>query len=134
MLVSDSVTACDELAEIDISPIITRCGADTVHYAILSYKNIAAKPTITADTITFIPQNNDYATAEIVYKVSCGVLSAVGKIIIVYKNECVGITCEESEYCDKCTGICQPHAGDFTVLTGTEINPLPAPSTNIRII
>ena len=103
MLVSDSVTACDESAEIDISPIVAKCGSSPKSYKILSSKNVTGTPTITATTITFVPANNNYATAEIVYKVSCGMLSDIGKIIIVYKNECVGVDCETSEGCNKCT-------------------------------
>ena len=107
ILVSNSVTACDELAEIDISPIIAKCGGLPVSYSIVSYKNVTGTPTIDSDKITFVPFNNNYESDEIVYKVSCGILSAIGKIIIVYKNECVGVTCASDRICNKCTGICE---------------------------
>ena len=107
ILVSNSVTACDVLAEIDISPIIAKCGGLPVSYSIISYKNVTGTPTINPDKVTFVPYNNNYESAEIVYKVSCGILSAIGKIIIVYKNNCVGVTCSTNQTCNKCTGICQ---------------------------
>lgn len=105
MLVSNSVTACDLSGEIDISPIVTKCGSNPVYYSIISYKNVS-DPTINSSEITFKPVNNNYESGEIVYKVSCGILSDVGKIIIVYKNKCTGVICEPGYTCDKCTGQC----------------------------
>ena len=107
MLVADQVTACAGSTDIDISPVTTTCGTLTPKFSIISYKNVTGIPTITANKITFVPANNDYAPAEIVYKVSCGILSASGKIIIVYKNECIDVTCTSNQLCDKCTGICE---------------------------
>lgn len=106
ILVSDSVTACDELAEIDISPIIAKCGGLPVSYSIVSYKNVTGTPTIDSDKVTFVPYNNNYESGEIVYKISCGILSATGKIIIVYKNNCIGADCPINHVCNKCTGDC----------------------------
>jgi hypothetical protein len=114
ILVSDSVTACDVLAEIDITPIIAKCGDSPVSYSIISYKNVTGVPTIDSEKVTFVPFNNNYASAEIVYKVSCGILSAVGKIIIVYKNNCVGTSCAEFMTCNKCTGICEDNDYDYS--------------------
>ena len=107
MLVADQVTACAGATDIDISPITTRCGTTVPKFSILSYKNVTGVPSIVADKITFTPANNNYAPAEIVYKVSCGILSASGKVIIVYKNECIDVTCPDNRICDKCTGICE---------------------------
>ena len=115
LLVADQVTACAGATDIDISPIIAACGDITAKYAIISSKNVTGTPTIDADAITFVPANNDYAPAEIVYKVSCGILSATGKVIIVYKNNCVDITCGASEICNKCTGICETIVGGLSV-------------------
>lgn len=120
MLVSNSVTACDSSGEIDISPIIAKCGGDTVYYNILSYKNVS-NPTITSSQITFTPVNNNYEVGEITYKVSCGMLSDVGKITIVYKNNCDGITCPPNNTCNKCTGVCTPLDGSIGV-GGSAIN------------
>lgn len=120
MLVSNSVTACDSSGEIDISPIITKCGGDTVYYNILSYKNVS-NPTITSSQITFTPVNNNYEVGEITYKVSCGMLSDVGKITIVYKNNCDNITCPPNHTCNKCTGVCTPLDGNIGV-GGSAIN------------
>lgn len=113
MLVSNSVTACDSTGEIDISPVIAKCGTDTVHYTILSYKNVAS-PTITSSQITFTPVNNNYEIGEITYKVSCGILSDVGKITIVYKDNCVNALCGDYQTCDKCTGDCNDDEFDYS--------------------
>jgi hypothetical protein len=83
MLVADQVTACGLATDIDISPIIAACGTTAAKYAIISSKNVTGTPTITKDAITFVPANNDYAPAEIVYKVSCGILSATGKVMFI---------------------------------------------------
>jgi hypothetical protein len=107
LLVADQVTACAGSTVIDISPITANCGSIEPKFTILSYKNVTGIPTITENTITFVPANNNYAPAEIVYKVACGLLSASGKVIIVYKNECIDITCETGERCNKCTGLCE---------------------------
>ena len=107
ILVHDSVTACDLLGEIDISPIIAKCGGLPDSYSIVSSKNVTGTPTINSEQVTFIPFNNNYESAEIVYKVSCGILSAIGKIIIVYKNNCVGVTCASNQICNKCTAVCE---------------------------
>lgn len=116
LLVSDQVTACVVIpTDIDISPVIAACGDIDAKYAIISYKNVTGKPTIDADAITFIPANNNYAPGEIVYKVSCGILSATGKVIIVYKNECIDITCDDNETCNKCTGLCESLPGGLAV-------------------
>lgn len=120
MLVSDSVTACDSSGEIDISPIVTKCGTDTVYYNIISYKNVA-NPTISSSQITFTPVNNNYEVGEITYKVSCGMLSDIGKITIVYKNNCSTITCPPNNTCNKCTGVCTPINGSIGV-GGSAIN------------
>ena len=114
ILVSNSVTACDVLAEIDISPIIAKCGGSPVSYSIVSYKNVTGTPTIDSDKVTFVPFNNNYESAEIVYKVSCGILSAIGKIIIVYKNNCVGVVCTTDKICNKCTGLCETISIDLS--------------------
>jgi len=123
MLVSDSVTACDLSGEIDISPVIARCGTDTVHYTILSYKNVS-NVTITSSQIDFTPVNNNYESGEITYKVSCGMLSDVGKIIIVYKNNCVNTICGDYQTCDKCTGDCNDDEFDYSTQF-PESTPLP---------
>lgn len=107
MLVADQVTACDGSTDIDISPILAACGGIEPKYTILSYKNVTGTPTITENKITFTPANNNYAVAEIVYKVTCGILSNSGKIIIVYKNNCSDITCPDGKVCNKCTGLCE---------------------------
>jgi hypothetical protein len=113
MLVSNSVTACDLSGEIDISPIVAKCGNDPVYYTIVSYKNVS-DPTINSEEITFTPVNNDYQSGEIVYKVSCGMLSDIGKIIIVYKNNCVGVICDSGYTCEKCTGQCNVVNNDLS--------------------
>ena len=59
MLVSDSVTACDLSGEIDITPIVTKCGTNPVNYSIVSYKNVA-NVTISSTQIDFVPVNNNY--------------------------------------------------------------------------
>lgn len=117
MLVADQVTACAGSTDIDISPITVTCDTIEPKFTILSYKNVTGVPTITEDKITFIPANNDYAPAEIVYKVSCGMLSTSGKIIIVYKNECIDITCDDNKICNKCTGICEDILIDLSNLS-----------------
>ena len=113
MLVSDSVTACDSTGEIDISPIVTKCGTNSVSYSIISYKNVS-NPTINSSGITFVPVNNNYESAEIIYKVSCGILSDTGKIIIVYKDRCVGVVCQSGYSCNKCTGVCSNVTNDLS--------------------
>lgn len=115
ILVHDSITACDLAGEIDISPIIAKCGGLTAKYSIISQKNVTGVPTITATKINFVPANNNYETGEIVYKVSCGILSAVGKVIIVYKNMCVDVTCGNTKVCNKCTGLCENLPGGLLV-------------------
>lgn len=107
MLVTDQVTACDPVTDIDISPVIAACGSTPAVYSIISSKNVS-NPTITSTAVTFTPVNNNYAPGEIVYKVACGRLSDFGKIIIVYTNNCVNVNCDEYETCDKCTGDCIP--------------------------
>lgn len=135
MLISDSVTACDLLGEIDISPIVTKCGTNTKSYKILSSKNITGTPTITSSKITFVPANNNYAPGEIVYKVSCGMLSASGKIIIVYKNECTGVNCAVTEKCNKCTGNCEDLPGSITTIApGSNGFVLNVPNGGINVI
>jgi len=121
MLVSDQVAACDESAEIDISPIVVKCGSTEKSYKIISSKNVTGIPTITATKITFTPADNNYASAEIIYKVSCGILSAIGKIVIVYKNNCVGVDCDSSERCNKCSGECVDIEGSLSVDVGSII-------------
>jgi len=118
MLVSDSVTACDLLGEIDITPIITKCGTNPVNYSIVSYKNVA-NVTISSTQIDFVPVNNNYESGEITYRVACGILSAVGKIIIVYKNNCLAVSCASNEKCNKCTGDCDSLPGGL--ITGGSI-------------
>lgn len=107
MLVSDQVTACDALAEILISPVVTTCGTTVPVYSIVSVKNVKPNPLITSTKITFIPENNNYETGEIIYKVSCGRLSSIGKILIVYKNNCITTNCTQYQICNKCTGLCE---------------------------
>ncbi len=114
MLVADQVTACAGSTDIDISPVTVTCGDIEPKFTILSYKNITGTPTITEDKITFIPANNDYAPAEIVYKVACGMLSTSGKVIVVYKNNCLDITCPDIQVCNKCTGICEDISIDLS--------------------
>lgn len=117
LLVADQVTACSNVAtDIDISPIIAACSVEA-KYTIVSYKNVTGVPTITSTAVTFIPANNDYKPAEIIYKISCGMLSDTGKIIIVYKNECIDITCGEGTICNKCTGICEDIEVDLSGVT-----------------
>lgn len=106
LLVADQVTACAGSTVIDISPVTVTCGDIEPKFTILSYKNVTGVPTITEDAVTFTPANNNYAPAEIVYKVACGMLSATGKIIIVYKNNCIGADCPINHVCNKCTGNC----------------------------
>jgi len=106
MLITDQVTACDGITDIDISPIIVACNADVARYKIVSFKNVQGIPAITSNKITFTPENNNYESGEIVYKISCGILSATGKIIIVYKNNCIGADCPINHVCNKCTGNC----------------------------
>ena len=117
MLVADQVTACGPITDIDISPVTVSCKDIEPKFSIISSKNITGIPTITPDKITFTPANNDYASGEIVYKVSCGMLSTSGKIIIVYKNECIDITCDSSKICNKCTGICEDILVDLSNLS-----------------
>ena len=118
MLVSDSVTACDLSGEIDITPIVTKCGTNPVNYSIVSYKNVA-NVTISSTQIDFVPVNNNYESGEITYRVACGILSAVGKIIIVYKNNCLAVSCASNEKCNKCTGDCDSLPGGL--ITGGSI-------------
>lgn len=108
-LLVDTATACEPVVDVDMTATVTVCGDNTVTYTIIpgSLKNIASA-TISASTLSFIPENNDYATGELKYKIQCGRLSKVGKLIVVYKNECVGVACDEYETCDKCTGDCIP--------------------------
>jgi hypothetical protein len=106
LLVADQVTACAGITDINISPVTVACSGVTPKYTILSSKNVTGTPTITSTKVTFTPANNNYAPGEIVYKVSCGMLSRSGKIIIVYKNECLDKTCPTGQICDKCTGLC----------------------------
>ncbi len=119
----DTATACEPVVDIDISPIVVACGDITPVYSIIlgSLKNVASA-TITPTTITFIPENNNYATGELMYKIQCGRLSEVGKIIIVYKNECVGINCGEYETCDKCTGDCIPIPPEVSINSTSSIS------------
>lgn len=122
MLVSDQVTACDGVTNIDISPIIAKCGDNQPYFSILSYKNVTGQPTITSNQITFTPANNNYAPGEIVYKVSCGILSASGKIIIAYKDNCSGVICTNGKICNKCTGNCENIEIDLSVIKEQVIN------------
>lgn len=114
LLVADQVTACAGSTVIDISPVTVTCGDIEPKFTILSYKNVTGVPTITEDAVTFTPANNNYAPAEIVYKVACGMLSTSGKIIVVYKNNCVDITCTNNKVCNKCTGICEDVSVDLS--------------------
>ncbi len=123
LLVSDQVTACAGATDIDISPVTVTCGTNDVYYTILSSTNITGNATITPTKITFTPANNNYAPAEIVYKVSCGMLSASGKVIIVYKNNCVGTVCADGKYCNKCTGNCIDMESDHSVISTPTTSP-----------
>lgn len=114
MLVSGQVTACAGSTDIDISPVVAACGGITPKYTIISSKNVTGTPTITEDIITFTPANNNYESGQIVYKVSCGILSAIGKIIIVYTNNCVDTECDQYETCNKCTGLCEENDYDYS--------------------
>jgi len=114
LLVVDQVTACAGSTVIDISPVTVTCGDIEPRFTILSYKNVTGVPTITENAVTFTPANNNYAPAEIVYKVACGILSTSGKIIIVYKNNCLDITCINNKVCNKCTGICEDISIDLS--------------------
>lgn len=122
LLVADQVTACAGSTDIDISPITTSCNGITPKYTILSYKNVTGVPTITPTKVTFTPANNNYAAAEIVYKVACGMLSRSGKIIIVYKNECIDTICSEYNTCNKCTGVCEPIQPEVIIVPNTTTN------------
>lgn len=113
LLVDNQVTACDEETDIDISPIVAVCGDTTPKYSIVSVKN-AENVSITSEKITFTPVNNDYAAAEIVYKVACGMLSDVGKVVIVYKSNCWDVTCAAGTSCNKCTGDCDDLPGNLS--------------------
>lgn len=113
LLVTDQVTACDGESEIDISPIVAVCKDITPKYTIVSAKN-ADNVSITSEKITFTPVNNNYASAEIVYKVSCGMLADVGKVVIVYKSNCWDVTCDASTACNKCTGECDDLPGNLS--------------------
>ena len=115
LLSSNQVIACSTTPfDIDINPIIVACDT-TANYSIISYKNVTGAPTISPTKITFVPANNDYASAEIVYRVSCGIRSSVGKIIIVYKNECIDVVCNSSQKCNKCTGVCEDLPGNLSI-------------------
>jgi hypothetical protein len=119
---ANQVTACTTTpTDIDISPIIAACNTPA-KYTIVSYKNVTGVPTITSDKITFIPNNDDNKPSEIIYKVSCGILSAVGKVIITYINECMDVTCNPGFVCNKCTGDCEELQIDLSVNT-SEITP-----------
>jgi len=114
MLVN-TVTACASETAINISPIVTKCGDTPVKYSIISYKNVTGVPTINSEQIIFTPANNNYAAGEIVYRVSCGILSKTGKIIIVYLNKCLDVNCTQTQICNKCTGLCEPLPGDLSI-------------------
>jgi len=124
LLVADQVTACVAIAtDINISPVTAICSTPAT-YSIISSKNVTGTPTITSTKITFIPANNNYASGEITYKVSCGILSAIGKVIIVYKNNCVGISCPTNQVCNKCTGACQNLSIDLSGQVAAVIPPV----------
>lgn len=123
LLVNDQVSACDGITDIDISPVIAACDDNEVYYTIISSKNITGNATITANKITFTPMNNNYMPSEIIYKVSCGMLSASGKVIIIYKNNCIGKVCPDNKYCDKCTGNCLDKTSDGSVIPDEIIPP-----------
>jgi archaellin len=125
MLVADQVTACAGSTDIDISPVTVTCGNIEPKFTILSYKNVTGVPIITENKITFTPANNNYAPAEIVYKVACGLLSASGKVIVVYKNNCTDVTCSDNKVCNKCTGNCEEVVIDLAATRpslDTEVN------------
>lgn len=111
MLVTN-VTACAGVSTVDLSPVVAVCGADTVHYTITHTQNVASV-SITEESIIFTPVDNNYEEGIIKYRIRCGNLSKTGTIIIVYKNECLSITCDENEQCDKCTGNCIPLPPDL---------------------
>lgn len=114
MLVQDDeLTACSGASTIDISPVISNCGNDTVYYSIYSHNENVTNVSINSEYITFTPVNNNYEVGEIIYMVRCGMLSKTGTIIIVYKNNCTQL-CDSGEICDKCTGDCEPAPPDLT--------------------
>lgn len=120
MLVTN-VTACAGVSTIDLSPVVTMCGNDTVHYSITTTQNVS-NVSITETAITFTPVNNNYEEGIIKYRIRCGHASESGTIIIVYKNECLAITCDSGEICDKCTGFCEPAPPDlFTEFTDPDL-------------
>ena len=116
MLVTN-VTACAGVSTIDLSPIVTVCGTNTIYYSISKTSNVS-NVSITEDSITFTPENNDYQEGIIKYRIKCGNQSKTGTIVIVYENNCLPITCDSGELCNKCTGLCEPLPPDLFTNSG----------------
>lgn len=105
---SESVTPCGDVGIILLSdkvktPLCTSEGITPLYEIVYTTTNVATT-TINSSQITFSLQGGKLDIAEIHYKVTCGMYSNIGEIMIVPKSECTGVSIPQGQQCDPCTG------------------------------
>lgn len=108
----------------------TIAGCDTIdEYYVISYNTDAFSDlSIAAAVLTYTP--SDDAISGKIYSIKLGAkctasdaneYRAEGIVKICFQDLCDGVSCLDSEYCDKCDGSCQTQEVD---LTTTHNNPI----------
>ena len=108
------------------------CGLATPQFKIISYAPIFEDVSINSSGITFTTtQATSNASAGVIqYAVTCGKYGEYATATIILKNLCAGKICDANEFCDKCTGNCEPIPGGIKV-GGTSVT---TPSGGINVI
>ena len=123
---ANSIPYCSLVAgTIDISTKVkTSVCTETVFYSIKAITDNVQDLTINSTQITFLPKpgSDNEVYAELEYKVTCGFYENRGKIIIIFKDNSLGVQCDENEIASKCTGDCEPAPPDlFTNLVDPDL-------------
>lgn len=85
-------------------PVVYQLISHTSHFSSVTISSAGELELTVSDSAT----PSDLGTIRYRVYCTCNSYSSTGKVRVCIKNLCTNVLCEEGDYCNKCTGECDP--------------------------